>query len=69
MSGAVVTGAFVVAATGALYLLQHRFEEYRRVFVKVGVVAGILPCVAQIFLTGDMHGKYMARHQPVAVAA
>src|SRR6266851_3899909 len=25
-------------------------------------------CVAQIFPTGDLHGKYMAKHQPVAVA-
>ena len=69
MSGAVITGAFVMAATGALYLLQRRFDEYGRIFVKVGVIAGVVSCVAQIFPTGDLHGKYMARHQPVAVAA
>jgi cytochrome d ubiquinol oxidase subunit I len=68
MSAAVVTGSFVVAATGALYLLQHKHEEYGRVFVKVGVVAGLISCAAQVFPTGDLHGKYMAKHQPAAVA-
>lgn len=68
MSGAVITGAFVMAATGALYLLQRRCEDYGRIFLKVGVVAGIVSCITQIFPTGDLHGKYMARHQPAAVA-
>jgi cytochrome d ubiquinol oxidase subunit I len=68
MSGAVITGAFVMSAVGALYLLQRREEEFGRIFLKVGVLAGIISCVAQIFPTGDLHGKYMARHQPAAVA-
>src|SRR5215469_14307712 len=68
MSAAVVTGSFVMAATGALYLLQRKYDEYGRIFVKVGVVAGLISCVAQVFPTGDLHGKYMAKHQPAAVA-
>jgi cytochrome d ubiquinol oxidase subunit I len=68
MSGSVITGAFVVAATGALYLLQGRHTEFGRVYVKVGVIAGVISCITQIFPTGDLHGKYMAKHQPVAVA-
>ncbi|WP_263365456.1 cytochrome ubiquinol oxidase subunit I [Edaphobacter bradus] len=68
MSGAVITGAFVMAATGALYLLQGHNVEYGRIFVKVGVIAGVASCVAQIFPTGDLHGKYMAKHQPAAIA-
>ena len=68
MSGAVITGAFVMSAVGALYLLQRRQEEFGRIFLKVGVLAGIVSCVAQIFPTGDLHGKYMAKHQPAAVA-
>jgi cytochrome d ubiquinol oxidase subunit I len=68
MSGAVITGAFVMSAVGALYLLQHRDEEYGRIFLKLGVIAGMISCAAQIFPTGDLQGKYMARHQPVAVA-
>src|SRR6266849_9550665 len=68
MSSAVITGAFVMAAVGALYVLQGRDGDYGKIFLKVGVVAGLISCIAQIFPTGDLHGKYMARHQPVAVA-
>ena len=68
MCGAVVTAAFVMASVGALYLLQGRDEEHGRTFLKVGVIAGAIACAMQIFPTGDLHGKYMARHQPAAVA-
>lgn len=68
MCGAVVTAAFVMSAVGAFYLLQGREDDYGRIFLKVGVIAGIISCVAQIFPTGDLHGKYMAKNQPAAVA-
>ena len=69
MSGAVVTGAFVMCAVGSFYVLEDRFSEYGKVFLRVGVIAGLLSCCAQIFPTGDLHGKYLARHQPAALAA
>jgi cytochrome bd ubiquinol oxidase subunit I len=69
MSGAVITGVFVMAAVGAYYLLENRFVEYGRAFLKLGVIVGIIVCILQIFPTGDLHGKYMARHQPVTTAA
>jgi cytochrome d ubiquinol oxidase subunit I len=69
MSGAVVTGAFAMAATGAYYLLERRFEEHARIFLRIGVVAGALFSVLQVFPTGDLHGRYMTRYQPVTVAA
>jgi cytochrome d ubiquinol oxidase subunit I len=69
MSGALITGAFAMAALGAFYLLSRRNEEYGRIFVRVGVIAGIIASVTQIFPTGDLHGKYMATHQPVTTAA
>src|SRR5262249_36181301 len=69
MSGAVITGAFVMAGTGAYYLLEGKFEEFGRVFLRVGVVAGGICCVAQIFPTGDLHCRYLAPHQPVTTAA
>jgi cytochrome d ubiquinol oxidase subunit I len=69
MSGAGITGAFVMAGAGAYYLLSGRFVEYGRRFVQVGVIAGVLFCILQIFPTGDLHGKYMARAQPVTTAA
>src|SRR4030081_27426 len=42
MSGAVITGAFVMAAVGALYVLQNREGDYGRIFLKLGVLAGLI---------------------------
>jgi cytochrome d ubiquinol oxidase subunit I len=69
MSGAVVTGAFVMAAVGAFYLLARRDLDAGRIFVRVGVIAGIAASVFQIFPSGDLHGRYMAAHQPATTAA
>ena len=68
MTGAVVTGSFVMAAVGAFYLLENRREAYGRIFLKVGVIAGLISSILIIFPTGDMHGKYVARNQPAAMA-
>jgi cytochrome d ubiquinol oxidase subunit I len=54
---------------GAFYLLEGKFAEHARVFVRVGVIAGVIFSTLQIFPTGDLHGKYMARYQPVTTAA
>jgi cytochrome bd ubiquinol oxidase subunit I len=69
MSGAVITGSFAMAAVGAYYLLEDKFADFGRTFLRVGVVAGVIASIAQIFPTGDLHGKYMAKHQPVTTAA
>ncbi|MGH9503977.1 MAG: cytochrome ubiquinol oxidase subunit I [Terriglobales bacterium] len=69
MSGAVITGAFVMCSVGAFYLLEKKFEEHARIFVRVGVIAGVISCATQIFPTGDLHGRYLAKHQPAAIAA
>ncbi|HEY6306945.1 MAG TPA: cytochrome ubiquinol oxidase subunit I [Candidatus Angelobacter sp.] len=69
MSGAVITGAFVMAGVGAYYLLEVKFAEEGRVFLRVGVIAGLMVCILQIFPTGDLQGRYVAKHQPVTTAA
>ncbi len=69
MSGAVITGAFAMAAAGAYYILSERSVDYGKIFVRVGVIAGAIASVAQIFPTGDLHGRYMAQYQPVTTAA
>jgi cytochrome d ubiquinol oxidase subunit I len=69
MSGSVITASFVMAALGAFYLLQHSHTEYGRTFVRVGVVAGIISTAFQIFPSGDAHGRFVAKHQPVSTAA
>ncbi len=68
MCGAVITAAFVMCAVGAFYLLEDRYNEFAQIFLRVGVVAGFISCIVQIFPTGDLHGRYMAKHQPAAVA-
>ena len=69
MLGAVVTGAFVMAAVGAFYLLVKRAEPYGQTFVRVGVIAGLAASVLMIFPTGDGQGKNIAFHQPATLAA
>jgi len=69
MTGAEITGAFVMCAVGAFYQLEGRKENYGGIFLRVGVVAGLIASVLIIFPTGDLHGKYVARNQPAAIAA
>ena len=69
MSGAVITGAFVMCSVGAFYLLENQFPDHGKIFLKVGVVAGVISCITQIFPTGDLHGRYLAQQQPAAMAA
>ena len=69
MSGAVITGAFVMASVGAFYLLWGEFEDYGRIFVRVGIVAALVASVVQVFPTGDSQGRMVALHQPVTLAA
>ncbi|MGH9666245.1 MAG: cytochrome ubiquinol oxidase subunit I, partial [Bryobacteraceae bacterium] len=69
MIASVVTASFVVASIGAYYLLTNRHAEHGRVFVRVGVAAGLLASVLMIFPTGDGQGRMVAEHQPVTLAA
>ena len=69
MGGAVVVGAFAVSALGAFYILSKKQVEYGMLFLKVGVVAGILSSVWMLFPSGDRQGKMIAEYQPVTLAA
>jgi cytochrome d ubiquinol oxidase subunit I len=69
MIGAVITGAFAMSAVGAYYLLAKRDTEYGKIFVRTGVVAGLIAAVLVAFPTGDGQGKNIAFHQPVTLAA
>jgi cytochrome d ubiquinol oxidase subunit I len=69
MCGAVVTTSFVMASVGAFYLLENRFVEYARIFVKTGVIAGCISTILMIFPTGDLHGRFVAERQAATMAA
>lgn len=69
MSGALITGSFVMAALGAFYVLSKRHEELGRLFLRVGLTAAFVACVFQIFPSGDGQGRMLVAHQPVTLAA
>jgi cytochrome d ubiquinol oxidase subunit I len=69
MSGAAITGAFALAAMGALYTLLGRHPAFARICLSTGVVAALAFCTLQIFPTGDEHARDVARHQPSSFAA
>ena len=69
MSGAAITGAFVMTAVGAFYLLSGEWTDHGRIFVKVGIVTGCVFSILQLFPTGDRQGKMVAEHQPATLAA
>ena len=69
MGGAVITGSFAMAATGAYYLLSGKQEEYGRLFLRVGVIVAAMASVLQLFPFGDRQGKLVTDYQPVTLAA
>ncbi len=69
MSAAVITGSFVVAAVGAYWTLMGLYKEHACRCLGIGVTVGLIACLLQLFPTGDMHGKLVARYQRPALAA
>jgi cytochrome d ubiquinol oxidase subunit I len=69
MGGTTVTAAFTMAGLGAYYLLSRQHEEYGRIFVKLGVIVGVIASVWMLFPTGHVHSEMVAKHQPVTLAA
>jgi cytochrome d ubiquinol oxidase subunit I len=69
MSGAAITGAFVMASVGAFYLLWGKYIEHAKIFVRIGVLAGCVFSILQLFPTGDGQGRMIANNQPVTLAA
>ncbi|MGA8492353.1 MAG: cytochrome ubiquinol oxidase subunit I [Terriglobales bacterium] len=69
MSGAVITGAFVMASVGAFYLLSKKYREHGQIFLRTGIVAGCIFSILQLFPTGDGQGRMVTRYQPVTLAA
>jgi cytochrome bd ubiquinol oxidase subunit I len=69
MSGAVITGAFVMTSIGAFYLLSKQYVEHAKIFLRTGVIVGCIFAILQLFPTGDRQGKMIAVNQPVTLAA
>jgi cytochrome d ubiquinol oxidase subunit I len=69
MIAAVVTASFVVCAVGAYYGLRDVHQDQAKIFLRTGVVVGLLASLLVAFPTGDRQGKLVAAHQPAALAA
>jgi len=69
INGALVTGAMVMAGVGAYYLLVRRDQEFGRMFVKLGIITGVLFSLTQLFPTGAKLGENISRYQPIKMAA
>jgi cytochrome bd ubiquinol oxidase subunit I len=68
MSGAVLTGAFAMAGLGAYFLLARQHVDFGRLFVTVGVTAGLIASIIQLWPSGDMEGRQVATYQPTKLA-
>lgn len=69
MLGSCVTASIVVASVGAYYLLAGRHEAQAKLYVRTGVVAGLLAAILVAFPTGDKQAKLVADRQPATFAA
>jgi len=69
MIGSVVTAAFVVSAVGAYYLLSNKHTEHATIFLRFGVIAGMISTILVAFPTGDAQVRMVAEKQPVTFAA
>ena len=65
----VITASFVVSAVGAFYILNKKHSEFGRLFVKTGVVFGLVSSILVAFPTGDWTAKNVVKYQPVTFAA
>jgi cytochrome d ubiquinol oxidase subunit I len=65
----VVTSAFVVAGIGSFYILSNKNLEYGKLFVKTGVIFGLISSILVAVPTGDLMAKNLIKYQPVTFAA
>lgn len=68
-AASLVTSSFVVAGIGAFYLLSKKHTVYGQLFLKTGVVFGLISSVLVAFPTGDLTAKNVVKYQPVTFAA
>lgn len=64
-----VTSSFVVASIGAFYVLSKSNVEYGKLFLKTGVLFGLVSSLLVAFPTGDWNAKNVAKYQPASFAA
>ncbi len=68
-AASMVTSSFVVAGIGAFYILLNKNVSYGKLFLKTGVVFGLISSIIVAMPTGDLLAKNVVKHQPVTFAA
>jgi len=68
-AASIVTSSFVVSAIGAFYILNNKHSEFGKLFLKTGVIFGLVSSLLVAFPTGDLAAKNVVKHQPVTFAA
>lgn len=68
-AASLVTSSFVVAGIGALYILSKRNVSYGKLFLKTGVIFGLISSLIVAVPTGDLLAKNVVKYQPVTFAA
>ncbi len=68
-AASLVTSSFVVASIGAFYVLREKHIEFGKLFLKTGVIFGLVSSLLVAFPTGDWNAKNVAKHQPATFAA
>jgi cytochrome d ubiquinol oxidase subunit I len=69
MTGAAITGSFVMAGLGAFYLLRGTHVTSARRFLSVAVVTGLVASCLAAAPTGDWQAKIVYDHQAPTFAA
>ncbi|MFI5252577.1 MAG: cytochrome ubiquinol oxidase subunit I [Bacteroidota bacterium] len=69
MTGSVITAAMVMASVGAYYLLAGRDIEYGKIFIRYGVISGLIATAVFAAFTGDRQAKNILDYQPVTLSA
>jgi cytochrome d ubiquinol oxidase subunit I len=64
-----VTSSFVVAGIGAFYILNNNHSEYGKLFLRTGVIFGVVSSIIVAFPTGDWNAKNVVKYQPATFAA
>lgn len=69
MLGATITGSFAIVSIGAYYLLMNKNLETAKIYLRVGILFGLISTILVAFPTGDYQVKQVLNKQPVTFAA
>jgi len=68
LNASLLTGAFVVLAVGARYLLANRHVEEARTMLRMAISLTAVLAPLQLII-GDMHAENTLKYQPIKIAA